>query len=422
MGIELPEVVTAKRRPRAIIVGGSVGGLFIGNMLHRFGWQVDIFERVSEGLSSRGVGIARHPELDMILAAAGIEEEGIVGVDVDGRSAIGSDGSVIGYHAYPQTLGPWARVFNPLLKAFPSTRYHTGHVLEALEQSKGRVVACFEGGRSEEAELVIGADGFRSTVRRLCAPNTVPRYAGYVAWRGIVEERDLSPQWRETTLPQYAFAFPQGGQLIGYPLAARHDEREPGTRRYTFLWYYRVPEGAALDDLLTDSSGRLHTYSIPPNLIRPDHIETLRHEAERLLPPRLAEVVQRSHGHLVQPIYDVMSHSIVFDRVALLGDAAYVARPHVGVGVLKAGQDALALAEALADRADIDAALSRYAATRIPPGQAAVQYGRYLGAFIERGLPRPDSDPSLGLDIPTILRTSGRPVPDPLPAPALMNA
>lgn len=406
----------AAEQPRAIVIGGSVGGLFIGNMLHRFGWRVDIYERVAEGLSSRGTGIARHPELDTILAVAGIEEDGVVGVDVDGRSAIGPDGSVVAYHHYPQTLGPWARVFNPLLDAFPRSQYHTGRTLQSLHQEGGQVTARFDDGDSEKADLLIGADGFRSTVRRFCTPDIVPRYAGYVAWRGIVEERDLSPQWRETTLPQYAFAFPEGGQLIGYPLAAGHNEREPGTRRYTFLWYYRVPEGPALDDLLTDPAGRLHAYSIPPNLLRPIHVEALRREAGRLLPPRLAEVVEHSHSHLVQPIYDVLSRKITFGRIVLLGDAAFVARPHVGIGVLKAGQDALALAEALADRGnDLNAALARYAAQRVPKGTAAVRYGQYLGSFIEHGLSHPDSDPALGLDIPTILRTSGRPVPDPLP-------
>jgi 2-polyprenyl-6-methoxyphenol hydroxylase-like FAD-dependent oxidoreductase len=273
-----------------------------------------------------------------------------------------------------------------------------------------------------QADLLIGADGFRSTVRRLCAPEITPRYAGYVAWRGIAEERDLSPQWRDLTIGQYAFAFPQGGQFIGYPLAGAAEQQQPGRRRYTYLWYHPVTEGTALDDLLTDAAGRTHAYSIPPTAIRPIHVERLRAEAERLLPARLAEVVRHSHGHLVQPIYDVLSERIVHGRVALLGDAAFVARPHVGIGVLKAGQDALALAESLAECPSVDAALARYEGLRLPAGTAAVRYGQYLGAFIERGLAGPESDPALGLDIPTILRTSGRPVPDPLPAIAQPRA
>jgi len=413
----------AASRPSCIVIGGSVGGLFIGNMLHRMGWQVDIHERVAEGLASRGTGIARHPELDTILAAAGAEDDGIVGVDVEGRCAIGPDGGVLARFAYPQTLGPWARVYDPLLRAFPPGRYHAGSMLRSLCHDDGGCTVHFEDGSVAEADLVVGADGFRSTVRRLIAPDVTPRFAQYVAWRGIVEERDLSPAWRETTIGQYAFAFPQGGQFISYPLAGTPEQRAPGRRRYTFLWYYRVPEGAALDDLLTDATGRLHTYSIPPTLIRPIHLAQLRAEAERLLPARLAEIVRHSHGHLVQPIYDVLSTRMVFGRVALLGDAAFVARPHVGIGVLKAGQDALALAESLAECATIDAALARYESLRLPAGTAAVRYGQHLGAFIERGLPGPESDPSLGLDIPTILRTSGRPVPDPLPAwPGALDA
>lgn len=409
-------------RPRVIVIGGSVGGLFIGNMLHRCGWNVAIYERVSEGLASRGTGIARHPELDMILAASGAEDGEIVGVDVEGRCGIGADGETVAYYAYPQTLGPWAQVFKPLMQAFPATQYHKGRTLHSVRETDDAVEAIFEDGSSAKADLLIGADGFRSVVRRFVAPQVTPRYAGYVAWRGIVEEGNLTSAWRETTLNQYAFAFPLGGQFIGYPLAGTVQHRQPGARLYTFLWYYRVPEGAPLDDLLTDETGRLHAYSIPPMLIRPIHVSLLREAAERLLPARLAEVVQNSHGHLVQPIYDVMSHQIANKRTALLGDAAFVARPHVGIGVLKAGQDALALAESLTEGVSIADALARYSALRLPPGRAAVRYGKYLGAFIERGLAGPESDPNLGLDIATILRTSGRPVPDPLPSMAAIEA
>ena len=72
---------------KAVVIGGSVGGLFIANMLLRQGWQVDVFERVGEGLASRGLGIARHGELVSILAAAGVREEGPPGIAVTGRSA-----------------------------------------------------------------------------------------------------------------------------------------------------------------------------------------------------------------------------------------------------------------------------------------------------------------------------------------------
>jgi 2-polyprenyl-6-methoxyphenol hydroxylase-like FAD-dependent oxidoreductase len=185
---------------------------------------------------------------------------------------------------------------------------------------------------------------------------------------------------------------------------------EVGRRRYNFLWYYPVAGGAELDGLLTDATGHTHDHSIPPPLIRRAHIDELNRNAAALLPPQFAEVVAAADQYMLQPIYDVMPGHIGFGNVALIGDAATVARPHVGIGVLKAGQDAFELATCLADCASIDDALARYQSARLPLGRAAVELGRRLGAFIERRLPGPASDRSLDLTPETIIQVSGRPM------------
>jgi 2-polyprenyl-6-methoxyphenol hydroxylase-like FAD-dependent oxidoreductase len=395
---------------KAVVIGGSVGGLFIANMLLRQGWKVDVFERVGEGLASRGLGIARHGELLSILAAAGVREEGPPGIAVTGRSAFDRSGKVIARFDYPQHLGAWSGVFNPLHAAFPGDRYHLGRELAGIEHRSDKIVACFADGARVEADLVIGADGFRSTVRALCAPEARPSYAGYVAWRGIMEERDLSAEFRAHTFDQFAFCFPLRSQFIGYPVPGTDDSVERSRRRYSFLWYYPVAPGDELTDVLTDATGHTHEYSIPPPLIRPVHIQRLKESAIALLPPQFAEVVVRSERHMVQPIYDVESTRMDFDRVALLGDAAFVARPHVGVGVLKAGEDAFELARCLSGSSSIAAALDRYQDARLPVARDTVRLGRRLGAFIERGLEGPWSDPDLGLAPQTIIRVSARPV------------
>src|SRR5204863_2930430 len=115
--------------------------------------------------------------------------------------------------------------------------YHQGRELVGIETIAGKVRARFAEGTSIEADLIVGADGFRSTVRALLAPQIVPRYAGYVAWRGLVEEGDLPPKFRDETFAKFAFCFPPGGQFIGYPVAGADDSLTPGRRRYNFLWY-----------------------------------------------------------------------------------------------------------------------------------------------------------------------------------------
>ncbi len=403
-----------RRVRRALVVGGSVGGLFAANLLLRQGWDVAVFERVAEGLDSRGTGIAHHPELEAIMACAGAGDGRAVGVRVEGRTAVDLHGRVAARHRFPQYVTAWTRVFNPLRAAFPAARYHAGRELVALEGDGAAVAARFADGGVETADLLVAADGFRSTVRGLVAPGVLPRYAGYVAWRAMVEEEAFSPAFRETVFDRFTFGFLPGSQFVGYPVPGREESAEPGRRRYNFLWYYPVDPGVALADLLTDDTGRLHAWSIPPALMRAARVEALRREAAAQLPLPYGEAVERSAGFLMQPIYDLESEAVAFGRVALLGDAAFVARPHVGVGVLKAAEDAQALAEALAEDegAPVPEALARYAARRIPPGRAAVAAGRRLGAFIERRLDGPEADPALGLSPARVIEISGRPVGD----------
>jgi|JI10StandDraft_1071094.scaffolds.fasta_scaffold146994_2 2-polyprenyl-6-methoxyphenol hydroxylase-like FAD-dependent oxidoreductase len=397
------------QRRKAVIVGGSVAGLFLGNMLHRRGWDVGIYERVPDDLASRGAGIARHVEMVPIMAAAGVAETGPLGIEVEGRVAVDRHGQELGRFRFAQHLTSWSYVYNPLKAAFPAERYHGGRELVAIERSGRRPLARFADGGTVEADLVVGADGFRSRVRGLLAPAVVPRYAGYVAWRGLVAETALPAAFRAGGFGQYCFCFPPGGQFIGYPVAGTDDSVAPGRRRYNFLWYRHVADGAPLADLLTDEAGHTHDYSIPPPLIRADLVQRLHRDAAADLPRPLAEAVALADHPMLQPIYDVDSDRIAFDGVALIGDAAFVARPHAGIGVLKAGEDALALATALAEAADVPGALDRFAAERLPAGKQAVALGRRLGAFIERGHDSPQTDPALGLTTEFILRVSARP-------------
>jgi 2-polyprenyl-6-methoxyphenol hydroxylase-like FAD-dependent oxidoreductase len=395
------------RQRKAVIAGGSVGGLFIGNMLLRQGWAVEIFERVVGGLESRGAGIAGHDELTAILQAIGVSSDRPPGIDVSGRVAFDQHGNQLASFDYPQYLSSWSSLFNLLYSAFPSRCYHLGVELLDVRQTDEGAVALLSSGEQVAADLVVGADGIRSRVRGLLAPGIVPRYGGYVAWRGIIDETDLSAAFMADTFDQFSFCFPPGGQFIGYPLLGQDGSNAKGARRYNFLWYTHVVEGADLDSLMTDESGQKHE-SIPPPLIRKVHIEALRKAGARDLPPQFAEVVLRADRHLLQPIYDVESENIAFGHVALIGDAGFVCRPHVGVGVLKAAQDAAALARSLDECASVPQALQRYQRQRLQPNIDAVEFGRYLGSFIERGLAGPTTDPDLNLSHEFIIRESAR--------------
>ncbi|KMO36851.1 monooxygenase, partial [Methylobacterium tarhaniae] len=174
---------------RAIIVGGSLAGLFAALLLRRAGWQAEIHERAAGDLSGRGAGIVTHPELFDILARAGIDRDRAeVGVAVAGRRVFGADGTLVAERALPQVLTAWGHLHGLLKQALPAGAYHPGRSLVRVEEAEEAVTAHFADGSRVRGDLLIGADGIGSTVRALFAPQAAPLYAGYVAWRGLVDE------------------------------------------------------------------------------------------------------------------------------------------------------------------------------------------------------------------------------------------
>lgn len=220
--------------------------------------------------------------------------------------------------------------------------------------------------------LVDGASPFLSEVR--------PRYAGYIAWRCLVEEHLLSSDAHALLSDALAYSFPPGEMSLSMPIPGRGDDVRPGHRSYYVIWY-RLVSPDHLRDLMTDQSGRDHNLAIPPPLIRADVIAAMRRDAMTLLPPVIADVIARADEPLLQAITDLETPRMTFGRVALLGDAAFVARPHVAAGITKAALDAAVLAGELeASPDDIPSALARYEVKRLTFGQALVDYSRKLGA------------------------------------------
>lgn len=369
-------------RGRAVIIGGSLGGLFAANLLMRNGWEVDVFERAPEELQGRGAGIVTHQELFDALQLAGLTVDESIGVRVQERVALAVDGSRAASCAMPQILTAWSRLYFLLRSGIPAGKYHVGKNLVGLEQSSGAVVATFADGSQAGGDFLVGADGIRSTVRQLLLPQVRPAYAGYVAWRGLVEEAVLSPRARLEAFPYFGFGLPADEQFIGYPVAGSNNSVDAGRRRYNFVWY-RPADDQSLRDLLTDADGKFWPEGIPPPKIRPDVLERAKVDAQRVLAPQFAEVVERSSGLLFQPIYDVASPQIAFGRAVLLGDAAFVARPHCGMGVTKAAGDAMALSKALASEYDVRGALGKYEAERLVVGKHIVEHARKLGSYLE---------------------------------------
>src|SRR5262249_22772831 len=180
-----------------------------------------------------------------------------------------------------------------------------------------------------------------------------------------------------------SFCLPPGEQFLGYPVAGPDNDLRTGHRRYNVVWYRPADESTKLKWLLTDESGTTHAISIPPPLIRRDAIAEMRADAERLIAPQMREIVRLIDEPILQPIYDLATPLMAFGRVAILGDAAFVARPHVAAGVAKAADDASALVAALEETSDVEAALRKFEAARLPVGHRIIQRARHLGAYLQ---------------------------------------
>ncbi|MDQ4060228.1 MAG: FAD binding domain-containing protein [Pseudomonadota bacterium] len=363
-----------------------MSGLFAALLLRRHGWDVRIFERSDVELSGRGAGIVTHPELRDALAAVGLEAGEDLGVPMTWRRTLDRDGRVIGEYECPQIATSWNKMFQMLRDAFPAERYCLAKDLQRIEQFDHRIFAHFSDGSTAEGDLLVGADGFRSTVRAQYLPEVQPLYAGYVAWRGLVPESALSPATHKDLFAYFAFCLPPGEQMLGYPVAGPGNDLRPGHRSYNVVWYRPADEKTELQRLLTDETGRTHAVSIPPPLIARDVVREMREHAEDVLAPQFREVVRLTDQPFLQPIYDLEAPRMAFGRVAILGDAAFVARPHVGAGVVKAAQDAIALVEALGQHPDIEAVLRRFEEARRDVGRRIIQRARHLGAYMQSQL------------------------------------
>jgi 2-polyprenyl-6-methoxyphenol hydroxylase-like FAD-dependent oxidoreductase len=370
---------------RALVIGGSLGGLLAANLLRHAGWDVTVFERNAEDLTGRGAGISTHPQLIDILRRVGIDFDESMGIRVDTVICLDKSGKTYLETKTARTMSSWGRLYRSLRDPLPAESYRLGMALREIEQDAGSVTAVFADGTRVTGDLLVGADGVRSTVREQFLPDIEPNYAGYVAWRAMLDESDVPPDIRAEIFERYTFCLPDGELFLAYPVPGRNNETQAGRRAYNIVWYRPTDRETTLVDLCTDATGRRHGTAIPPPLIRPEITAAIKATARALVAPQVAEIFARTPQPFFQPIFDLESPQTVFGRVALLGDAAFVARPHVGAGVTKAALDAASLADVTADD-DLIAGLQRYQSAQQSFGSGLVALGREEGAYLSAQL------------------------------------
>ena len=367
-------------KPSATIIGGSMAGLFAATALSKKGWDISVHEKVPVPLSGRGAGIATYDELaDLVFKAT--NNNNVLGTTAKSRVSLDINGNIINSYDYPQVYTSWQYLFSILREQISNDDYFMGDDCIKIEQNEDKAIAFFDNGKKKETDLIIVANGIKSELRTYVDNKAYPQYAGYVGWRGVVNEEEISKKSLETLSNYFIVVLPYNQQIASYPIAG--EGRNPfkiGERRINWIWYKPVPQNS-LQEILLGKSGQQFEDGIPPNEIREEIVNDLFKEAEEKLPPQLVELVKITKQPLIQPIFDLQSIKMKNGRVVTIGDAAFTARPHVGMGVTKAAMDAFTLSECLEDSSNLDD-LDKWEHSRLKESQFIVNRSRKLGQYL----------------------------------------
>lgn len=379
---------------RALVIGGSLGGLFAATTLRAIGWEVEIFERSPAALDSRGGGIVLQPEVQRAFTFANIVSEHPLGVRSKDRLYLNREGGIEHRQFMPQIQTSWNTLYSRLLAGFPEAHYHRGAKLVALSQHDQGVTASFEDGGHAEGNLLIGADGGGSTVRSLVLPGIRPSYSGYVVWRGLVDENVLPEFAKQPIYENFVFQQDPASLMLEYMVPGIDGSTTPGQRRFNWLWYLKADERSELDAVLTDREGRRRSLSIPPGTLAPAQEAYIRRMGEHQANPAFRELIRRTDAIFVQAIIDLKVPQMVFDRVLLTGDAAFIPRPHTAGSTAKAAANAMALAEALTTNDDLDVALRAWQSQQLLEGARMSDWGIQMGNRIMNLGPGKSGEPA----------------------------
>jgi 2,6-dihydroxypyridine 3-monooxygenase len=365
---------------RALVAGGSLGGLSAALILRDQGWDVDVLERSAVPLQDRGAGIVLHPTTVRYLVERVGKAIGDIGVPASRLRYLGDDGSVADEQPCAYRFASYFELYQGLLDAFGTEHYHLSTQLAHLDNRDDEVTLSLTDGQTLTADLVVCADGIRSTARSILVPDAQPRYVGYVAWRGTIERDELSGRTGSVLRDAITYRILPHGHLLTYPIPGKD-----GSVQCNWLWYQNVATGDHLTDLLTDRHGSRAELTVPPGSIQTKHLEALHSAADAELPSAIAELVQRTAEPFVQVIVDLEVPQMAFGRSCLIGDAAFALRPHIGAGTARAADDAWQLGNALLHTTgqQIPVRLKGWEAQQLPAARRAMQRARAAGRSVQ---------------------------------------
>src|SRR3954471_13802099 len=275
-GDERRALRAVSRRPRVLVAGGSLGGLTAAHVLGDVGCDVTVLERSPEPLTGRGAGIVLHSATVRWWRERDVRPLSEMSAAMRRLRYIDGGGGIAHEQPCRYRVSSFDALYRDLSARLEPPRQRLGCAVAGFEVDGDGVSVALEGGGTERCDLLVGADGIGSRVRRTLLPDVEARYAGYVAWRGTVAEHDLGARAREVLLGAIAYHLMDRSHFLTYPIPGADGSVEEGRRLTNWLWYRNVVEGPDLDALMTDRTGVRRPVSLAPGTVAAEHVDALR--------------------------------------------------------------------------------------------------------------------------------------------------
>ncbi len=363
------------------IVGGSIAGCSAAIELTRAGYDVQVFERSQGELDGRGAGIGIPTSAIEALVERNLVDSGIPVYHVGSIRHIGrtSAGERLGHTAWVAPaqieLLNWGDIYHNLRRRVPEDVFHQGREVTATKNTDEGAELIFADGASEEFDLVVFADGYRSLGRRSIYRGADVRYRGYILWRGVLDEKELDDSDPlEAALCRVGYA--EGHAVFNFVPGADGSVQK-GRRWVNWAMYMPMSE-SDLPQFLVDKTGERRPGTLPPGSIRPEEVERLTQLAQKSLPPYFSDIIAASRNTFAQPIHTTSVPAYYKGRICLAGDAGAFAQPFTSSGVFKGINNAIGLSGALTAEADVDKALAAWNAEEIVTGTRMYLLGQQL--------------------------------------------
>ncbi|KAL9111275.1 MAG: hypothetical protein Q9227_004354 [Pyrenula ochraceoflavens] len=265
--------------------------------------------------------------------------------------------------------------------------YNLGKRVTAISCNGDTVTVTFEnvisgGTGTYHAHLVIAADGSNSTIRKLLAPKAVPKYCGYLAWRGTVPEAEVSDETRKFFDKGFFSNVLPGnrGYLVGYAMPGKDGTLERGCRAFNFVWYSKLPPSSALQTVLTDSSGHRHHNTLPRGRMDPGVWKRQFEPCKEVMLPAFREVCENVKEPFISAVNDCTAPSALYfnGKVILLGEALALIRPHTGISFDTAAFQVLQLKRVMEGQSTLDEWQEQVNSNNRKAELFALVYGRFL--------------------------------------------